>query len=149
MFKRNMQVALICCVAVLYTGKATAQTTPPNVTFEVPLNLTRLHNEIEKVSVRCSITSNALNGHRVRHVESEVPVSQGAVTQIVQVTVNLTDQDFLSHMNPSGQTASHSCELWAFNAASSRWGKFRSGSSTSDAFALTPAPTALSGSFVW
>lgn len=153
MFMRTAYAAITCCLAVIYTQNGAAQTPPPNVTFEVPLSLTRLPSQIQKVRLLCSIASSALqpgsDGLRRRYGEIEIPVSQGGVAQTVQVVMTLTDQDLGN--NPSGQPASYTCELAGFSTTVARgWATFHGSTQNDPLFFLAPAPpSSLTGSFVW
>lgn len=153
MLSRIAPTAVLSCLAVFCAGDAGAQAAPPNVTFEVPLNLTKLPSQIQKVRLLCSIASSALqpgsDGLRRRYGELEIPVSQGAVAQTVQVVVTLTDQDLGN--NPSGQPASYTCELAGFSTTVARgWATFHGSTQNDPLFFLAPAPpSSLTGSFVW
>jgi hypothetical protein len=146
------RATMIGLAVIAVAAPAGAQQTPVEVTFAVPLNLTRLPSNIPKVRVRCELNSQAFANSASstllrpyqRTVELEIPVSQGDVVQTAQLVITLQPQEL---DNPSGKQASYECELRAFISTQQAWMSFDSRAG-SQAF-LTPAPVLITGAFVW
>jgi hypothetical protein len=140
--------ALISSLAVLAANLAGAQQSPADVTFEMPLDLTRIPAEITSVKVSCRVMSDffsrtsgsASTNYTTRIAEAVAPVSGGSVVQTIQVILPLTDQDFAN--NASGKQARYICSLHAYLESLQRWQSF-------SASQLTPPATQLQGYFVW
>jgi len=141
------------------SGLAEGKTTPGDVTFEVPLNLTRLWGEITKVAVWCKISSNALVGTRNKEVQAqlELPVASGQLVTTARVVVPVTPTSFVDPTmaitpGPTGQAANYDCKLSGFSMLPTSngggWHLF-SAESTNPAFRLSPTPSPIKGSFVW
>ena len=142
--------------AVAVVAPASAQQGPIEVAFELPLNLTRLASHIPKVRVQCELRSNAIieslsvPGSQAlrRVVEVEIPVTQGEVVQTTRLVITLQPQEL---NNPSGKSATYECLLRAFDSPHQVWtyfGGYGSGTASSTVI-LTPAPAAITGTFVW
>jgi hypothetical protein len=164
----NTRALAILCLATLAAGRATAQQEPADVTFAVPINLTRLPSDLTKIAVTCELTSTAFKGKahasthsRTGEVEiqaspaagSQGPVFPREIIQTVQVTVPVTASDL---DNPSGKQATYSCRLKGYDQSRNRWQDLHYTSNSPavlngpDAiFVLTPKPTPITGSFVW
>lgn len=141
------------------SGVADGKLIPGDVTFEVPINLTRLWGEITKVAVWCKISSDALLGTRNKNVQAqlELPVASGQVVTTARVVVPIAPTAFMDPTyaitnSPNGQPATYQCILSGFSALPSTnsggWNVF-SAESTNPAFRLTPTPDAIQGSFDW
>ena len=142
-------------LAVLaFAAPAGAQQAPVEVTFNVPLNLTRLAGNIPKVRVRCELNSgafadsasSALLRPYQRTVQLEIPVSQGDVVQTAQLVVTLQPGEL---DNPSGKQANYECDLRAFDATQQAWLFFGTRTGSQSHAELTPAPAPITGAFVW
>jgi len=121
-----------------------AQATGPTVTFTVPVNLTKLSQDITTVHVSCKISSTAITGlDKSRIGGVNLPVSGGQVvtTATVVVTLDLTD-------NAAGTAATFKCYLSGFSGSLQNYDSF-SETQANPAFRVTPTPLALTGSFVW
>ena len=72
---------------LLFSQAVESQTVPGDVTFDVPLNLTRLWGEITKVAVWCKISSDALVGTRNKQLQAqlELPVAAGQLVTTARV----------------------------------------------------------------
>jgi len=146
------RATLIGLAILAVAAPAGAQQAPVEVTFAVPLNLTRLPSNISKVRVRCELNSGAfadgantaLTRPYQRTVQLEIPVSQGDVVQTAQLVITLQPGEL---DNPSGKQATYECDLRAFNSTIQAWMTFdsRAGSHV----VLTPAPAPIAGAFVW
>lgn len=149
---RSIAAGLIAALAFSAFGSARAQGSSSDVTFEVPLNLTRLHPAITSLKVSCTISSMGINrlstgtgGTPSRTAETVVAITGGNAVQTVQVVIPLTDQDFDN--NASGKAANYSCKLLLQEPnGRSGWVEFRH---AQPQYTLTPLPPTLSGSFVW
>ncbi|MGH8250227.1 MAG: hypothetical protein ACREVI_05945 [Steroidobacteraceae bacterium] len=153
MSTRTTSTALICLAAVFAGGPATAQQDPADVTFNVPVNLTRLPSALTKIKVTCELHSNAIIQHPAsvlpayrRDAQSEVPIVQGEVAETVQVVIPLTSRDL---DNPSGKQAFYNCLLFAYRQSDNFWQNLTTATSLSAPFILTPQPQRITGSFVW
>lgn len=149
---RSITAGLIASLALSTAGSAHAQGSSSDVTFEMPLNVTRLHPAITSLKVSCTISSMALSrsgpgtaGTANRTAETVIAATGGSIVQTVQVVVPLIDSDF--NNNPSGQQATYKCMLLMQEPGGrSSWAEFRNINPT---YALTPTPTTISGAFVW
>ncbi|HET8692036.1 MAG TPA: hypothetical protein VFM30_07895 [Steroidobacteraceae bacterium] len=151
MTRSRPHIALVALLTSLTALAASAQQAPPaDVTFTVPLDLTRLHADVTRVRVTCTITS-AVFGPRTGTAgprgSAEAAVVQNAVVQTLQVTVPLAQSDFSA--NASGKTANYSCVLEGNRANQSAWLPFGARTAYDDAAVLTPPPSPLTGTFVW
>lgn len=148
MISRASLATLVICLVAAH-APVVAQVAGGDVTFKVPLNLTKLSTDITKVSVRCRLDSNALVGidalgqqtHSLS-VTTEVPVSNGQVV----TTLSMVFSKF-TLVNPTGATASYGCNLMGTD-------KTGAVSSFTDSnplpqFRVTPTPRDLAGTFTW
>ena len=153
---RVLRAAWTGIAAIACAAPAAAQQSPVEVTFELPLNLTRLPTGIPKVKVSCDLSSQAImdsianpvTRSHTRTVELEIPVSQGQVIQIAQLVISLDPQEL---DDPSGKQANYNCMLRAFDPNLQAWLLFSgsSGSARTTTVILTPAPAPITGAFVW
>jgi len=145
--RASLAILVICLVAA--HAPVVAQIAGADVTFKVPLNLTKLSPDITKVSVRCRLDSTALVGvngsgqqtHTLT-VTTEVPVSNGQVV----TTLTIVFSQF-TLVNPTGVSASYGCNLTGTD-------KTGAVSSFTDSnplpqFRVTPTPRDLAGTFTW
>jgi hypothetical protein len=161
---RSMIAALTGCL--LLAGTAAAQTIPGDVTFEVPINLTRLAADITKIDVTCTISSDAITATRVvRGVTNAgklvgnvvLPVTKGRVVTTANVVVTVAPGAL---QDPYGKysAATYECMLTGYSAGTAGrrtggglpagWGVFEE-SSARPSFRLSPTPQRLTGSFNW
>lgn len=152
MLIRYVIAALLSCISILATGTSSAQPVSADVTFEVPLNLTRVHGSITNVKIACKIDSQAFSRlfssgdlGRIQTAETVIPVNQGSVVQIAQVVFPLTDADFEN--TASGRHATYECKLFA-KTASGQWVWFLP-ANLDPVRAMTPVPVDITGAFVW
>lgn len=130
---------------------------PGDVTFEVPLNLTRLAPDITKVMVTCSITSDAFPMRMVksravkqpRGAQVELPVSAGQLVTTARVIVPITVDNFMDpvtmiRQDPTGKSAEYQCDLTGFTGV---WQVPTP--KNPNPLRLSPAPTPITGKFVW
>ena len=145
------RTVLAACAAIAVPVPAGAQQAPVDVTFQVPLNLSRLPASVATIRVSCTLNSAAILRHPgerlsqayVRAVSAEFPVSQGEVVQTAQLVISLESAELDS---PSGKQATYECDLFGFDAGRQTWTPFRVGHGD---LILTPTPAVLSGQFVW
>lgn len=150
-------LALIPALA-MFPALAQDQPVPGDVTFVVPLNLTRLAADITQVDVTCFITSEAIPAARMTrdrlmgHVV--MPVAGGRVVTTANVVVAVPQG---SLVEPAGKTANYECMLSGYSTGvrdgrttivRAGWYPFdetRAGPS----FRLMPMPQPITGSFNW
>lgn len=133
-----------------------AQQSPVTLTFEVPVNLTRLPASINVVRVSCLLQSqglsrgaNYIGGTPTRTAGTDVTVTGGAVSRaVVEVVMTLDPSDL---QNPSGKQAAYECDLLVREPSPrAPWMPFRDAQSRGyPDLVLTPAPAKLTGQFVW
>lgn len=140
---------------------AFTQSSANTLTFDVPLNLTRLDPLISQVDVTCRVTIASLDrslrgpnpgqigGHVVR------PVANQRIVETVNVTLTFTRAQIDAM---TGQTVSYDCGLTGYSVGMGTM-RYRSPSPTgwnrfdanhdNPAFRLSPTPVPLTGSFTW
>ena len=159
----RIHAALWMCVLIL-PGWASAQTIPGDVTFEVPLNLTRLAPEIRQIDITCHITGKGIampragsrgaprEGGFTGHVVLDVVQGRLVTTANVVVPVQTADYSVLT-----GQTANYECMITAYSSGSggrtsrgtpAGWNVLDS-KSGNPSFRFSPTPQPITGSFVW
>jgi hypothetical protein len=157
MIAQIARASMIGFAAIAFAVPAFAQQAPVEVTFAVPLNLTRLPSVIPKVRVICTLNSSAIvesinvPGSRPlqRVVSSEMPVSQGEVVQTAQLVITLDPSELDA---PSGKQAQYECRLDAFVSTFQSWQPFRDSvrsGSIMVSLVVTPDPAPITGIFVW
>lgn len=160
----RIHAALLVCALIL-PGFASAQTIPGDVTFEVPLNLTRLAPEITQIDITCYITGKGIPNPRAgaRGAPSEgrfigstrLDVVRGRLVTRADVVVPVQTADYSAL---TGQTANYQCMITAYSAgiravrgstgSPAGWG-FLDANSTNPAFRFSPTPQPITSSFVW
>lgn len=170
---RYMLVALIVLAAVSpwlpaeaaqagrFEGDAVVdwRSIPGDVTFEVPLNLTRLAPDITKVAIWCVISSEALVGTPRKQLQTqlELPVAAGQLVSTARVVVPVSSKAFIDPngivpKDPTGQPATYKCSLSGFSVLpvgkGGGWNLFGP-DIKKPGFHLTPTPSPSEGSFVW
>jgi hypothetical protein len=129
------------------------------VTFEVPMNLTRMAPDITKVMVTCTITSDAIKptltskgmptGPRQLATQAEFPVSTGRLVTTARVVVSVSS-DKLEAGDPTGKAANYECTVLGFssNPKGEGWNSFADNQPNSS-FRLAPTPSPIKGSLIW
>ena len=127
------------------------------VTFTVPLNLTQLPPDLERVKVACAIFGEGI-GTSVNPLtptpeptsdsypfKQELFVTAGQVvaTASIQVVVFMDEQK-----NPIGKPAQYGCGVMGYSKSLNRWEAF-SETPSAPVFMLKPAPPVIQGTFVW
>ena len=134
---------------------------PGDVTFEVPLNLTRLAPDITKVLVTCSLASDAFPIRKIRGVAVqwpygatvELPVSAGHLVTTARVVVSITVDKFMDPatgvgQEPTGKSANYQCDIMGFSSRGGGWQQFTD-TSPNTSLRLSPTPAPITGTFVW
>ncbi len=161
---RSMIATIVGGVAL--AGAAAAQTMPGDVTFEVPINLTRLAADITQIDVTCSIASDAIVATRVVRGATNagklaghvvLPVTNGRVVTTANVVVKVAPGAL---QDPYGKyaTATYDCMLTGYSASiravrtgggvPAGWDIFDQ-NSAKPSFRVSPTPQRLTGSFTW
>jgi hypothetical protein len=129
------------------SGEATS------VTFTLPVKLTQLPPDLERVRLSCFLTSLALrlpSGPSLLFPESlfrpvdDVLVTSGQLITTMKVVYWLPVELF---DNPIGKTAEYECGLQGYSKALQRWDILQE-AATAPVFTVKPTPQAK-GSFVW
>ena len=145
----RLSIAILAGCLVAAQDLVVAQAPGGDVTFKVPLNLTKLSADITKVRVSCKLQSTVLTtinaeGQQTNSMSgiTEVPVSNGQV--VTTATVVLFNYTLA---NPAGATASYQCSLMGFDRTGN--GSTFSESHPDPKYRLTPAPAPQTGTFAW
>jgi uncharacterized protein YaaQ len=123
-----------------------------DVTFAVPVNLTKLSSSISKITIFCTIDSAALpprgtaqNAPHLVQNQVDVPVSGGQVVTTVNVVVAVASLDL-----SKGTSATYACKLSGYSDRLKNYGLFSDNPpSTQAEFKVSPTPADLNGSFNW
>lgn len=149
---RVLVAAVVAFIALLPISGA-AQSPAVEVTFQVPLNLTRLEPDITRVRVSCTIASRALNflarDDNNRRGQVEIPVTGGEVRTTATVVVAIP-AGVLQH--PETEGADYECSIAGFSVGSrgtdEGWDLFNANQAKLS-FRITPTPANLVGKFPW
>lgn len=137
-----------CVLAMATTGIAQTY----DVTFKVPLNVTRISPEITKVEVFCDILSEALptvgRTGSVGHARAFVDLSPTGGQVVTTATVVVPVSSLNTSATPTAGTASYTCTFTGFSQPLQRWDRF-SATQAVAAFRLSPTPADISGTFTW
>jgi hypothetical protein len=133
-------------LAALAAGPAAAQTAPVDVTFAIPVNLTRLPPELTQISLRCRVESPEL-ASRTLDGQVDLPIVQGEVVTTVQVVVPVAAAELRA--SAAGTPASYTCRLFAYHQqANSAWHDLHA-SGNDVICGLMPRPSPITGTFNW
>lgn len=162
-------IALLAAALVLSgPGAASAQTV---ITFDVPVNLTQVPPDIEKVGVACIIMGDGLTSAATSQlggalggpmgpmaifapqvpssgpswIKLEWPVMAAQVVVSLKLSLAIT-AEYLD--NPLGKSAQYGCILAGYSKSLQKWDMFNA-SHTVPAFRLAPTPEMIQGTFVW
>lgn len=141
-------LAVVTAITMAAPTPGTAQTVSASVTLQVPVNLTQLGPDVEKVRVGCSVNSLAItNGtgtgsHEITKTQ-ELPVSGGSVVTTASLVFSFTQLD-----NPVGKNATIVCTLNGWSTSQQKWIQFVPGE-PNPSFRTTTTVGFLDGSFVW
>ena len=154
---RRIATTVIAASAMCASTPAQAQTT---VSFEVPINLTQVSGDIEKVGVSCLVAGdgvvypagyvagNPFNTNETvgpNWAKQELKVMGGQVVVTLRLNVQIP-AEWLD--NPIGRPGQYVCSIMGFSTSLNRWGQFKADSPV-PAFRLSPTPQDIWKSFVW
>ena len=132
---------------------ATAQipTLETAVTFLVPLSLTGLSPDLERIRVSCTILPDTvLNTYYtptpggIPTPQIEAAVTSGRVVTTLSVLVYVVDVP----PTASGKESYYQCNIDGYSKTLKRWGFF-SETATDAVFRLTPTPAPINGTIKW
>ena len=145
----RLSIAILAGCLVAAQGLVVAQVPGGDVTFKVPLNITKLSADITKVRVSCKLQSTVLTtvnaeGQQTNSMSgnTEIPVSNGQV--VTTATVVLSNYTLT---NPAGATATYQCSLMGFDRTGN--GANFIESHPDPKYRLTPTPAPFNGTFAW
>lgn len=131
-------------------GVAEGKSIPGDVTFQVPLKLTRLSPYVSKVAVICKFGLNidTIEGNRFLLTNRvEVPVSAGQVVTTASVVVAIPSDPIFK----PGQSLNYNCALAALSSepgVGSDWQPFDP-KAKGTSLNVSPTPLPITGKFVW
>ena len=128
-------------------GIVIAETVPGDVTFQVPLNLTRLSPYISMVAVTCKFGRNITYDRETQTNRVELPVSAGQVVTTVSVVVATPTSTIFK----PGENLEYECALTALSSeprAGSGWQPFDP-KAMGESLHVSPTPLPIKGSFAW
>jgi len=144
---------LVSCVSMLF-GEVSAQTIPGDVTFEVPINLTRLSPYLSKVAVTCmfgtTIDPNigtTSSGKDTLSNRVELPVSAGQVVTTARVVIAVP----ATPPYKPGQVLTYQCALSALSSepmAGSGWQPLDQKAPVAS-LQVSPTPLPITNTFIW
>jgi len=137
----KMRLGWAFCAVCLLGPAASAWAQATSVKFKVPVRLSDLSPKIERVQVRCSVSSTAPGG--TASVPQELAVTGGQVAATATVVLS-----FAALEDPAGKTATYNCALTGFDKTKGAWRSFREDHPEA-AFRLSPTPAPITGSFAW
>ncbi len=143
----------VLAFGVCAPGAAAAQTPTleSSVTFLVPVNLTQLSPDLEKIRVSCTILPDlVLNTYYTpRPAGIPIPTLEAVVTS-GRVVTTLSIEVYVVSVPPTaiGQQSDYQCSIDGYSKSLQRWGFF-SATATDAAFRLTPAPGPINGKITW
>ena len=124
-----------------------------DVTFTIPLNLTQLSSQLQKVGILCRVTSSAFTRHdkgvaegHLDNLPAEFPNETGRIVTTATVVVPIPFGSLSD--DAAGKTASYSCTLYG-NAKTETLPIPFAETATDPAHRLSPTPGSLSGTFTW
>jgi hypothetical protein len=119
------------------------------LTLEIPVNLTKLHPDVQQVQANCNLFSagivvgNISPNNPTRVGRDQIPVLGGQVASTFRVLYELP-ADVMK--DPIGKTAEYQCHLLGYT--SKGWSGFSEDDPASPMY-LKPAPKVIQGTFVW
>lgn len=154
-----MAATALCAIPALLSAQIAVQnsTMETAITFTVPVNLTQLSPDLERVRLLCMINPSQELAYPQAFMQplsqdpsqwpfkDELWVVSGKVVATMRIIYPLATEWF---NNPIGKTASYTCAITGFSRSLQRWDAFDE-NSTVPAFRLKPTPPAINGTFVW
>jgi hypothetical protein len=131
-------------IGLLVTSGVASSQSNNDVTFRIPVNLTRLSPELASVSVNCSISSSSLPDKKSVYGGVSLPVVGGQVQTTATVVVAVPPLSY-SPFGPTG--AGYECTIWGVDKAS-RVHYFQANGPTPES-RVSPTPPKLTGNFMW
>jgi hypothetical protein len=149
MNRRILLASLMMFWCLAWPGSAAAQSS--DVTLTVPLNLTQVSSQIDKILVSCEISSSAIMLQRSKNTGRvvkwvEIPNVDGRVVTTVTVVLSLPFGSLAD--DARGQNANYVCYLAGYPRGESNPRSF-SETDPNPALRLSPTPSAIFGSFTW
>lgn len=139
---------LLCNVGQAQTsGVAEGKSIPGDVTFEVPLNLTRLSPYISMVAVTCKFGRDITYDRETQTNRVELPVAAGQVVTTVSVVVAAPTTTIFK----PGEKLEYECALTALSSeprAGSGWQPFDP-KAMGESLHVSPTPLPIKDSFTW
>lgn len=158
-----MNFRVTVAAAVLALGATRSAAAQAMVTFDVPLNPTQVHADIERIRVICIVMGEGIvlptgmgspygNWNPLSETlppvaaRQELWVMAGQVVATVRVIVTIP-AEYLQ--NPVGKTANYGCMVGGYSKTLQKWGTF-SEASTELPFKMKVTPEGIQGGqFVW
>lgn len=138
--------AALLLVAITAPRSLSAQTM---ITLEVPVNVTKLSPDVQKIRVMCNLSSDAIVPRSVGEAPSvtsidEVPVVGGQAVSTLRVVFTFPVGAL---KEPIGKNARYDCSL--MGVTSTGTGGFSDTIASTLPLYMKPPPPTLSGNFVW
>lgn len=140
--------AITATCLLLMSSASVAQTSPNDVTIQIPLNLTKIASDITKVAVECGVIPPTGSNDKMPRKKEEFPISGDQLVKTVTIVVTVTDSQYMSVADLPGKTLGVGCQLTGFSGTLQRWDYFAEAHPV-EVFRLSPTPQPISGSFVW
>lgn len=155
-----MRTGIFTTAMALLLGATETASAQTYVAFDVPLNLTLVSPDIEKVRVTCGVASEGLvlpsafinpwstllsTSLPAVGGRQEMWIVGGQLVMTAKVVIPIL-ADFLQ--DPIGKTASYACMMDGYSKSLQKWSNF-SEQSTEQPFRLKVTPEAIQGTFVW
>lgn len=131
----------ICLLIAVVVASAQATN---DVTFKIPVNLTRLSQELTQVNITCEISSSRLPDRKPVFSGVLLPVVNG---QVVTTATFVAAVPPLTYSPSTGGTAAYECTIFGVDGQS-RAHLFQQDSPDPVA-RVSPTPAPLRGSFLW
>jgi hypothetical protein len=134
-------------------GSATAQTPTleTSVTFLVPVKLTQLSPDLEKVRLHCLILADTVLNTYYTPTPAGLPIlSPEAWVTSGQVVTTMSLTVYVVSVPPTaiGKESYYQCNIDGYSKSLQKWG-FLTETATDAAFRLTPTPMPINGKIVW
>jgi hypothetical protein len=100
---KTLRTILVLSACVIFCGTVSAQSAPPTITFNVPLQLTDLHQDVESVYVVATVWDNPGRNHACAtgHVDIPCPANGNINQTVTVVAEQVPGQDITKAMNYS------------------------------------------------
>jgi len=139
-------LATATLLASLVAATAFAQSTSGDVTFEVPVNLSRLHPDISTLAVECTAADrpDVSQNKDTPRGRREFNVTNGLGSDTLMVTVPTASRGWRL-----GTVVYYECRLRGLNRRSGEWREFAEKDKVGSPFLVTPTPAPIKGEFTW